>query len=163
MIRLRSKFCRRPTYRAPRPPQRPPRRGFTLLETMMAASILLLVVMAVSSAMTAAHQHAYEAQQRIAGSLAAEELMNRLMTVEYSALPSWHRYREPVGKMTDIAGEMLPEAFSGVGREVSVSTVMRLLPGVDVNVRGRNVTVRTFDHGDRTLTSICRFVPEPQS
>ena len=57
------------------PGNRRSRRGFTLMESLMASGILLVIVVAVTSAITAGQQHAYEAHLRIAASLAAEELL----------------------------------------------------------------------------------------
>ena len=58
-----------------------PRRAFTLLEALMAAGILFAVVVGVTSAVTAGQLHAFEARQRIAASLAAEELIGRIRLV----------------------------------------------------------------------------------
>ena len=51
--------------------RRPP-GGFTLVEVMMAVSILLVVVVSVTAAITAGQQHAFEAHQRIGGTLVAD-------------------------------------------------------------------------------------------
>ena len=145
-------------------PYRNPRlaRGFTLLEALMAAGILLAVVVSATSAITAGQQHAYEAQQRIAACLAGEELMGRLLTVEYNALPGWNGYTEAAGTMTDMSGAPTPESFAAIGRDVQVSTALRTVPDVDVRVRGRVVHVRAFSAQGRVLAELDRFIPEPQ-
>lgn len=129
----------------------------------MAAGILLIVVVAVTSAVTAGQQQAYEAKQRIAASLAAEELMSRVLVEDYANLPSWHGHTEAPGAMTDMAGHAMPENFDGIGRDVQVTTSLRVLVDVDVRVRGRTIEVRSFTVDGRVLTDISRFVPEPQS
>ena len=139
------------------------RRGFTLLEALMAAGILLVVVIAVTSAVTAGQQHAYEAQQHIAASLAAEELMGRVMVQPYADLPTWDGHTEAVGTMTDVSGSPMPGSFNMVGRDVQVTTTMKTLAELDVRVQGRTVRVRGFNAEGRVLVELSRFIPEPQS
>lgn len=129
----------------------------------MATGILLLVVVAVTAALTAANQQSYEAQQRIAAGLAAEELMSRLLVVEYDNLPSWDGYSEAVGAMTNVAGQPLPELFGGIGRQVTVSTTLRVATNLNIRIRGRTVTVVAHDSADNPLAVLTRFIPEPQS
>ncbi len=138
-------------------------RAFTLVESLMATGLLLVVVVAVSSAITAGQQHSFEAHQRIAGSLAAEELMGRVSAESYSNLLTWNGHTENVGEMTDMAGAEMPSTLSMVGRDVQVSTGLRTITGLDVRVRGATITVRAFNNKGRTLAIITRFVPEPQS
>src|SRR5262245_42003723 len=118
------------------------RRGFTLLEALMAAGILLVVVVSVSSAITAGQQHSSAAHQRIAATLAAEELMGRLTTQPYANLPAWDGYTEAVGAMTDAVGNPMPANFDMIGRNVKVTTSMKNISNLSVDIRGRNVRVR---------------------
>jgi len=138
-------------------------RGFTLMESLMAAGILLAIVVAVTSAITAGQQHAFEARQRIAATLAAEELMGRLMILPYDNLPAWNGHTEPVGALTDMGGNPFPDTFDSIGRDVNVTTSLRTVPDIPVNVRGRSLRIRAFDASDRTLVELTRFIPEPQS
>ncbi|MHC5024481.1 MAG: type IV pilus modification PilV family protein [Planctomycetota bacterium] len=137
------------------------RRGFTLMEALMAASILLAVVLSVTTLITAGQQHAYEAHSRIAGTLAAEELLDRLSVENYAALSTWNGYTEAVGTMTDADGAPMPPTFAMVGRDVTVTTVMVDISSLGVLVRGAEVQVRTFDDGGRVLADVVRFIPEP--
>jgi type II secretory pathway pseudopilin PulG len=139
------------------------RRGFTLIEALMAAGMLLGIIVAVTSAITAGQQNAHEAQQRIAGALAAEELMGRIATEPYARIATWNGHVEDVGELTDAGDEPLPSTLQGVGREVQVASGMKNISGLDVRVRGLTVTVRSFNSGGRSLAQITRFVPEPQS
>lgn len=128
----------------------------------MATGILLAVVVTVTTAITTGQQHAYEAQQRIAASLAAEELMGRLITVPYANLPAWNGHNEPVGQMTDVAGNPMPGSEGMVGRSVQVTTSLLSVNEVGVRVRGRTVEVRSFNADGRTLADLTRFIAEPQ-
>lgn len=137
--------------------------GFTLLEAMMAVTILLVVVIAVTGAVTAGQQHALEARQRIAAALAAEELLGRLTAEPYDKLLGWHGYRESVGTMLDVSGKPLPDSLNLVGRSVSITTSLETVAGLDVRVRGRTVRVQSFDSDLRVLSDLSMFIPEPQS
>lgn len=140
-----------------------PRRGYTLLESLIASSILLIVVIAVMSAITAGQQQAFAARQRILGSLSADALLGRLMVLPYDDLAAWNGYLEPVGDMRRLDGSTMPPAYMQIGRSVKVSSENHDVSGTDVQVAGRRVVVRAFDIEDRTLTSLDFFMPEPQS
>jgi len=129
----------------------------------MATGILLAVVVSVSSAITAGQQSSYEAQQRIAATLAAEELLGRLIALPYDQLPAWQGHREDVGDMTDFSGDPLPGSMSMVGRSVQVTSKMESLGGLGVRVRGRLVNVGAFNAQNRELAELACFIPEPQS
>lgn len=137
------------------------RRGFTLLEALMASGLLLTVVVAVTSAVTAGQQHAFEARQRIAATVAAEELMGRIIVQEYDQLAGWHGYNEPVGTMTDIDGQPMVAAMEMIGREVTVASTLLTLQQTGIRVRGRLVRVQAFNAQGRTLADLEHFVPEP--
>lgn len=137
-------------------------RAFTLLEALMASAILFAVVMAVTSAVTAGQQHAYDAHQRIAGALAAEALIGRITVGNYDSLLAWNGYTEPVGAMSDAAGDSLPGTFRMVGRSVRVTTTMQTIDSLGVNVRGRTIHVEAFNAKNRILAEITMFFPEPQ-
>lgn len=138
-------------------------RAFTLVESLMATGLLLVVVVAVSTAITAGQQQAYEAHQRIAASLAAEELMGRIAIEDYASLPTWNGHTENVGQLTDMDGSATTSSLQMVGRDVRVTIGLKTLNGLDVRVRGATITVRSFNNRGRTLATITRFVPEPQS
>ncbi len=127
----------------------------------MAAGILFAVVVGVTSAVTAGQLHALEARQRIAASLAAEELIGRIITDDYSDLPTWNGFNEPVGTLTDSADNPMSRTFAAIGREVEVVSRMETINDLGVAVRGRQVLVRTFNGDGRTLAEITYFIAEP--
>jgi hypothetical protein len=127
----------------------------------MAAGILLGVVMAVTSAITAGQHHSVEAQKRIAGALAAEELLSRLVTVSYDKLATWNGYVEAIGTLTDTTGDAMPPLFDSVGRSVTVTTELREFPELGVNIRGRTIVVQAVDAEAQVLAELTHFVPEP--
>jgi hypothetical protein len=129
----------------------------------MASGILLTIVVTVTSAINAGQQHSYEAQTRIVGTLAADELLGRITSEDYYHIVEWNGHKEEVGAMTDMAANDLPESFSMVGRKAEVASSLLTLADLDVRVRGYTVTVRSFDGHGRILAEVTRFVPEPQS
>ncbi len=137
------------------------RRAFTLLEALMAAGILFAVVVGVTSAVTAGQLHALEARQKIAASLAAEELIGRIITDDYADLPTWNGFNEPAGTLTDGADNPMPKTFAAIGREVEVVSRMETISSLGVAVRGRQVVVRAFNGHGRTLAQITYFIAEP--
>lgn len=121
-----------------------------------------MAVVAVTSAVMAGQQHALEARQRIAANLAAEELLSRLLTVDYNNLPAWNGYTENVGTMTNVLGQPLPESFATIGRVVEITTSLQSFDDLGVRVLGRTIRVRAFNAEPRFLADVSRFVPEPQ-
>jgi hypothetical protein len=49
-----------------------------------------------------------------------------------------------------------------VGRNVRVTTSMKHIANLDVDIRGRNVRVRSVNAEGRMLVELNRFIPEPQ-
>jgi hypothetical protein len=142
---------------------RPMRRGFTVLESLMAAGILLVAVIAVSAAVTAGQHHAHEAQLRIAGTIAAEELMARLSTIPYENLmQDWNEFHEVPGEMRTQQDVIYPIAFNRIGRHVVIGETTHTLPSPSVTVVGLMVQVNAVDDRGETLVTLRRFIPEPQ-
>ena len=129
----------------------------------MAAGLLLTIVVAVTGAVSAGQQNARAAHERIAGTLAAEELMSHLTTEPWANLAGWDGYREEAGAMADETGAAFPDAFHMIGREVEINTALQSIGALKINVRGRSVTVRAFNLDGVTLVELTRFIPEPQS
>ena len=153
-------ILRSPALRlTPRVRSRTPRSGFTLLESLMACGILLITVMAVTSAITAGQQYAMEAQLKVAASMAADDLMGRLAIAPAQELSSWHGFREDPGAMLTSTGETFPPHFNRIGREITVTADSLYLEDLDVTVSGRRINVRVFDSGGRNLIVLERFLP----
>ncbi|HWB20658.1 MAG TPA: prepilin-type N-terminal cleavage/methylation domain-containing protein [Phycisphaerales bacterium] len=139
------------------------RCGFTLLESMMAIGILLITVMAVCSAITAGQEHALEANQRIAATLAAEELMGRLTAMPYNSLASWDGFTESPGAMTTMHSDELPEVYGSIGRSVEIIPTMRDIDEVGVKIRGTDIHITAVNTRGRVMAELYHFIPEPQS
>lgn len=127
----------------------------------MASGILLVIVVAVIGAILAGQQNAFEAHQRIAGTLAAEELMSRIVLEDYDGLASFDGFDEAIGEMTTTAGTAYPRTYDMVGRMVEIEDVTRTVTAPPMKIRGRQVWVRSVTADRRVLAEVGRFVPEP--
>lgn len=107
----------------------------------MASTILASAVIAVTWAITAGQQQAFEARQRIVSSLLAESAIGQLDTTDYS----------------DLAG-----SYDGVsGIWIQVDELQEDLPGIDVRVKGKRVNVQVLSSDGLPLAEASRFIPEP--
>lgn len=138
------------------------RRGLTLVESLIAAVLLVTVVTAVLGALSAGHQHAMEAKRLITASLAAEQLMARVTATPYSDLGQWNGWQEDPGTGTTAELDQLPDLFELIGRRVTISPSTQQLDQLQVTILGSVITVESFDDDGRTLTRLVRFIPEPQ-
>ena len=124
-------------------------RGLTLMESMMASAILAGAVVTVIYAITAGQQHAYQAKEQIAASLAADKVLGDIIRKPYNDIGS-------SGGFTVANG--LPVLIS------SAPDSDKLFSGVSVRVRGTVVTLQVLTaDGSKTLTEVTHFVPEPPS
>ena len=140
--------------RRPSPRHRVVRRGLTLIESLIAAVLLVTVVTAVLGALSAGHQHAMEAKRLITASLAAEQLMARVTATPYSDLTQWNDWEETPGQGTSGDEQR---------RRVTVTASTQQIDQLQITILGSFITVESFDDDGRTLTRLVRFVPEPQA
>lgn len=149
------------TKKAHRRKTHPSRRGLTLLESLIATTILSVIVLAVAAALNASQKLAYEGRLRVLGVNAADDLMVELMTLSYEQLAGYNGLNQPPGEMASIDGESYPASYQGVGRTASVVPEHITEPGLGITVAGLTVTVRATD-GQYTLAELTVFRPEPQ-
>ncbi len=128
----------------------------------MGVTVLAVVVLAVSAALTASQGVAFEGQKRILAAIAADDLMSELLTLEYDDLRARDGNSQPIGAMTTLDNEQYPDTFWALGRSVVVQTVSLYDETLDVSVDGVMVTVSVIDEG-AVLAQAEVFVPEPQS
>ena len=74
------------------------RRGFTLMESLIASAILFAGVLAVISAIMAGQRKAFEAERQVMATLAAEQLMGSIATSEYDSLSALWGGIKPAGE-----------------------------------------------------------------
>ena len=138
-------------------------RGIALLEVMIAVGILTFAVTAITSAIVAGQQQSLEAREKIVASVAAESLLSRITQVPWETIDSWDGYTEDVGTITDPTGVAVGGDWDRIGRIVTVIAGEVQITPIEVFIVGRIITVSSFTKDGRTLATIERFVPEPQS
>ena len=139
------------------------RRGIALLEVMIAVGILTFAVSAITSAIVAGQQHSLEAREKIIASIAAESLLSQLSQEPWETMDSWHGYTEEVGTISDPTGASLEGDWNRIGRNVTVIDSEILVDSLQVYIVCRTIVVNTFARDGRILTTVERFIPEPQS
>jgi hypothetical protein len=119
------------------------------MESLIASAILFAGVLAVISAITSGQKKAFEAEQQVVATLAAEELMGEIIQLPYGDLITLPPF-QPAGDKV---------AF------INVSQSDQVLPGLDILVHGRTVTVQIIPSLSdlRPLVELSHFIPEPQS
>jgi type II secretory pathway pseudopilin PulG len=126
------------------------RRGFTLMESLIASAILFAGVLAVISAIMAGQRKAFEAEQQVMATLAAEELMGAIIADEYVNLAAnWGGLKA--------AGEFLAI--------VTIQSAEEDLSSLGVLVDGKNVEVKVFPGmtDTRIIVELNHFIPGPPS
>lgn len=138
-------------------------RGLALLEVMIAVGLLTFAVVAITTAIVAGQQHSIEAREKIVASIAAESLMSQLTQEPWQTMNSWHGYTEEVGTITDPTGADLVGDWDLIGRRVSILDAEILVESLEVYIIGRTIEVSAFTEDGRILSTVERFIPEPQS
>ena len=127
------------------------RRGFTLMESLMASAMLFAGVLAVITAIMGGQKRALEAQRRMEAALIVEELMGDIAVMDYADLG------------------LLLAPMQTAGPFLALTTqqpVDENLPGLGVRVRGTQVQVRIVPSIAKIgviLAEANLYIPEPQS
>ena len=140
-----------------------PRKGFALIEAMIAIGILTVAVTAVTSAIIAGQQQSIAAREKIVGTVAAESLMSQITAVDWDQLDFFNGFEETVGTITDPTGMIIEGDFKRIGRIATVQAAEVFIDPLEIYIVGKNVTVTSFDQEGNALSVIERFIPEPSS
>ncbi|MCP4757872.1 MAG: hypothetical protein GY894_04460 [Planctomycetes bacterium] len=160
-----------------------PRRGLTLLESLLAIVVLVVVVTAVMSAMSAGRAQSEEARRSISAALASEMLMSRVTGIDAESFSSedawfrhftdpassggWDGHNEGSGEIRagrEIALPLLPLGYQGIELRVSAERHMQMIPPpLRTAIAGVEITVEAVNSEQQTLTKLVRFVPVPRT
>ncbi len=138
------------------------RRGFSLIENLMAAAVLGIIVLAVGLAVSAAQKASQEGKKTVLGAMAADDLMSELRAVAYANLPGYDGMVQDVGALQTLTGDDYPDTYWALGRSVLVEDTQYVEGGLGAVIDGRRIVVAAFDD-DRVLVELECFVPEPSS
>jgi hypothetical protein len=116
----------------------------------MASAILFAGVLAVISAITSGQKKAFEAEQQVIATLAAEELLGKIATETYGDLESNWQGIQPA---------------SGFFAFVSFTPVNEDLSDLGVIVSGKKTSIKIYPSLSdmRLIVELEHFIPEPQS
>lgn len=140
---------------------RPPtRRGYTLIEALVASVLLGLIVLAVMSAVAASQKLSFEGQKQMLGAMAADDLLAELATLSYAERGLRDGMLQQVGAITTLDGQAYPGLYWALGRRVLVEEQNVEHAETGIVVRGQRVAVTTFDDR-RDIATIETFIAEP--
>ncbi len=134
--------------------------GFTLLESLMAATVLGVVVLAAGAAILSSQRVAQDGQRRMIGAMVVDDLMSELTTVPYDDLRLMGTVEEPIGEMTTLDGAAYPGAYWSIGRTTTVEPAVVEHPELGSDIHGVMVRVEAFDEYS-SLAAVEMFVAEP--
>ncbi len=126
------------------------RRGFTLMESLMASAMLFAGVLAVITAIMGGQKRAFEAQRRMEAALVAEELMGDIATMDYAALASIPTI-QPIGSFQALTTRTIVDED---------------LTGMGVRIHGSQMHVAIAASMSELASPLAEFdfyIPEPQS
>ena len=136
------------------------RRGFSLVESVIALGILALVFTAIASAIGAGTASAGETRSRVVATLAADELLAEILTSDWDELEAWNGFSEAAGEGVAPDGRKEP-ARNGISRRARIIDETRSLQPVGIDVDGRTILIEVHDRDERLLARLERFIPEP--
>lgn len=159
------------------------RRGLTLLETLLATAILLIVVTAVMSALSAGRAQSNHAKQVVSATLAAEMLMARVTAVQNESFLSgtawanhftddvqaggWNGHAEQAGQIRagrEAALPLLPAGYQDLSLQVTATQKTQFIPPpVATAIDGVEISVAASTPDNREMTRLVRFLPMPQT
>lgn len=139
---------------------RRPRRAFTLLEAVIASTVLAITVLAIGAAISSAQQAAHEGQKAVLGAMACSDYMGELMTLPYAEIEARSGELLAVGTLTTLDGVAYPDSYRPLGRTMVATEQLVTIAGLGVTVRGLLVEVSTFDD-ERVVARVETFLPEP--
>lgn len=152
----------RPTTRSSRNFRGAQRAAVTLLEALLASAILLITVLALTSAIAAGQAASLVSQKLFLGAMVIDDLLSELSGVPYDDLPDFDELVQNPGALETVDGAPYPQAYWPVGRRVEVLDVTIKESASGAIIRGRSVTVFAFDDTGE-LCSATLFIAEPAS
>ena len=136
------------------------RRAFTLLEAVIASTVLALTVLAIGAAISAAQMSSLEGQKAVLGSMLCSDYMGELYTLSYAEIEARSGEFDAVGTVTTLDGVPYPESYWTLGRSMTATEELFTLTELGVKVRGLRIEVQAFDES-RVVASVETFLPEP--
>ncbi|WP_428389662.1 type IV pilus modification PilV family protein [Mucisphaera sp.] len=155
-----------------------PRRAFTLLETLIAASILAIITLALTQAMAAGHMQTNAALEQARATTLLEAMIEEALILPYPTgtaptgvlpptrnaftdLRQYHDYTEAPGTLVDHAGTTLPLPYQNFQRTVTIAeNTTTAIADLGITLTGLTVVVQVSLPDGRNW-SAGRFIPDP--
>jgi prepilin-type N-terminal cleavage/methylation domain-containing protein len=157
-------------------------RGLTLVECLLALTILAGAFLAAVSTASVGHQHLRAGDAEFQAVRLARDLLEEIVAKPYldPAVPDvfgpeagevlrtdfddvndYHNYSEPIGQLRDLKGNFYPAAQQVASRQVSVVAGTAAVPALAVTAQGATVTVSVTNSKGKTW-QFARFVTKPR-
>ena len=161
-------------------PSRTRRAGLTLVECMVALTVLSFALLAVTTLAVAGHEHLGYAEEASRASRLAKDLVEEIVSKAYADpgggvfgpepgetsrdqfddVDDYHRYSEPAGRLADPTGVPYGEAEQVFRREVNVAATSEAVPDLGRTIAGLTVTV-SVRNSRGVQWQVVRFIPAP--
>jgi len=158
-------------------------RGVTLVECLIASTILAAAVIAISQSVVAGQMANVQALHNQRAVMLAEALAEEVISLPYNEpdgvqtlgpdagemmgvrstfdnVDDYHGFIEVEDAITDVYGTLYPETYQQFSRRVEVSYTTLDVAGLPLSMSGIVVTVYVTDQDGREW-NVTRFVPEP--
>ena len=135
-------------------------RGFSLIESVLALSILAITFTAIASAIGAGSSSAMEERDQVTATLATEELLAEILAEDWEQLSSWNGFEEAPGESLAPDGSQYPSR-SRIWRSAVVLEHTLQIDPAGKQLEGRMIRVTTSNADGRVLVAVDRFVPRP--
>lgn len=143
-------------------------RGFTALETLLAAGILAIVAAAVSGALSAGRMQSRNAQDTVHASMLARALMDEIIRLpytdphgytslgpdsgensraQYDNIDDYHNYTDGPSNLSDLLGNVYPSELQGFTRSGVMTPTSFSPPGWPMSPTGLLITVTVRKNG----------------
>ena len=157
------------------------RGGLTLVECLLALTILAGAFLAAVSTASVGHRHLREGDIEFQAVRLARDLLEEIISKSYSDpngvdvfgpetgeltradfddVNDYHTFSEAAGQVRDLIGSLYPPAQQSFARSVSVSAGTTSIPALPATVNGVTVTI-TVTHSKGRSWQFSRFIAEP--
>lgn len=157
------------------------RRGLTVIECLIAVTILAGTVLATSYTVVAAHQQNQSADRAMHAARLARDMLEEIISkacsdpdgggvfgpeagettrAQYDDVDDYDGLSEPAGALKDAEGAACTGDDQDFSRSVTVVAGQQAMGPLDVSIPGRIVTV-TLRHRSGERWQCMRFIPEP--
>jgi prepilin-type N-terminal cleavage/methylation domain-containing protein len=144
------------------------RRGLTLFECLLALMILLVAVLAVTSATTIGHQHLQAGDDLLRAVECTRNLMDEIASRPYAGvsggarstwhIDDYHGFAQAIGAMTDFTGA--PCEVDHFGWAVTVAATDHTVADLDgAMIPGKTITITVSD-AQGPVSELTQFIAE---